>query len=1147
MSVETITGSTDQSHGDIYQLHWIDKVGHCHAFSKGWRFLMADLQLAQEPFFDDSDWQQISLPHDFSINQPYTINGEAQSAYKLGGVGWYRKYFALDPKLADHKVYVTFDGAYMETQVYLNGHLIGEHVNGYQAFSYDLSAFVIPGQENLLAVRVEHQVPSSRWYSGSGLYREAFLTVLPKVHLDKDRLRLSLSQAALEADSQVLEIELGVSQQVSLGDYQLSLSLSEQLADTQQGQTVYESKPVALDLLEESGRLVMPISLRQIKLWSPAQPQLYQLDMLLYHKGAVLDRLTLETGFRQLHFDAECGFFLNGKAFKLQGVCLHHDQGSLGACAYEEAIARQLVLLKEMGANTVRVTHNPSARRLKDLANRLGLFLIEEAFDTWTYAKNGNSHDFSSHFHKTVGHQNAARLKGVTTAETTWAQYSIQAMVLSGLHDPSVLMWSIGNELLEGFSADVSHYPYVAKELCQWITELDQSRPITLGDNKLKDKHFHWAQETKALAEQVNQLQSVQGVIGLNYAKARDYDRLHRDNPTWLLYGSETASAINSRGVYHLKGGASQDHELTSYDQSTVDWGGLASEAWYDTITRDFVAGECVWTGFDYLGEPTPWNKIDSGAADQWPSPKQSYFGILDTAGFAKDSYYFYQSQWSKDKTTLHILPSWQEKDLQLDDQGMVEVVVYSNAASVRILFDDGHGGQIDYGIKALTRHETPAGHCYQLYEGDDAAESPHQNLYLTWKLPYRSGSLRAIAYDDKGQVITQTSGRSCVSSYQQPAQLFWSCFEPPKLLAEPSLLYLDLSLLDAHQTLVANANLLINIEVEGPGMCLALDNGDPRDHRPYTALSRRAYGGKLLAIIALDGRAGQLRITARAAGFVEASYQLTVSEAAVKEKLLAYQLDKYSFIINKTKRQLKAAPRPISQGSDDFAPAADYYVSCQSHCLSDRPVMMFSYATVFTEPLTFQPLTQRLIKGRDIFLPNWLQPKTAAGQLFTKAFPIDWQLTEAVFSEESRVSGQTLCFGEALELEAILKSDTKGLRINQELSLVAKKKRLFQSDTQLSYRYQYDTVQAIGAISLTGLKKPLSSLRLVLDYRSSTNAPSKQLILSLDQIEQPCHYIMLEEVVDVLSLDLTLEQPIRQAFDLARLQLGLWSMVEEA
>ncbi|KIS16780.1 glycosyl hydrolase family 2 protein [Streptococcus equi subsp. zooepidemicus Sz4is] len=208
---------------------------------------------------------------------------------------------------------------------------------------------------------------------------------------------------------------------------------------------------------------------------------------------------------------------------------------------------------------------------------------------------------------------------------------------------------------------------------------------------------------------------------------------------------------------------------------------------------------------------------------------------------------------------------------------------------------------------------------------------------------------------------------------------------------------------------------------------------------------------------------------------------------------------------------------------------------------------MMFSYATVFTEPLTFQPLTQRLIKGRDIFLPNWLQPKTAAGQLFTKAFPIDWQLTEAVFSEESRVSGQTSCFGQSLKLEAILKPDTKGLRINQELSLVAKKKLLCQSDTQLSYRYQYDTVQAIGAISLTGLKKPLSSLRLVLDYRSSTNAPSKQLILSLDQIEQPCHYIMLEEVVDVLSLDLTLEQPIRQAFDLARLQLGLWSMVEEA
>lgn len=476
-----------------------------------------------------------------------------------------------------------------------------------------------------------------------------------------------------------------------------------------------------------------------------------------------------------------------------------------------------------------------------------------------------------------------------------------------------------------------------------------------------------------------------------------------------------------------------------------------------------------------------------------------------------------------------------------------MEVVVYSNAASVRILFDDGHEGQIDYGIKTLTRHETPAGHCYQLYEGDDAAELPHQNLYLTWKLPYRSGSLRAIAYDDKGQVLTQTSGRSCVSSYQQPAQLSWSCFEPPKLLAEPALIYLELSLLDAHQTLVANANLLINIEVEGPGMCLALDNGDPRDHQPYSSLSRQAYGGRLLAIIALDGRAGQLKVTARAQGLQEASYQLTVAEAAIKEKLLAYRLDKYSFITDKTKRQLKADPRPISQGSDGLAFATDYYVSCQSHCLSDKPVMIFSYATVFTEPLTFQPLTQRLIKGKDIFLPSWLQPKTAAGHLLTKAFPIDWQLAAPVFTEESRVSGQTSCFGQSLKLEAILKPDTKGLRINQELSLVAKKKLLCQSDTQLSYRYQYDTVQAIGAISLTGLKKPLASLRLVLDYRSSSSAPSKRLSLSLDQVEQPCQYILLDSVLDVLSLDLTLEQPVGQAFALESLKLGLWSMAEEA
>lgn len=1097
-----------------YQVQWIDQAKRQQDFSKGWRFLLANLGLAQKPSFDDSDWEQISLPHDFSITQPYTVNGEAESAYKLGGVAWYRKYFALDPSLLGHRIWIHFDGAYMEAEVYINGQLLGRHCNGYQSFTYDLSHMINFGQENLLAVRLENKVPSSRWYSGSGLYRDVSISVLPEIHVERDQVRLNLSQI-----NHRLDIDFGLSQIVEASEYQVGISLLELAPDFQPAACIYQMAPKDLPSLQESEAYKVRVDAGTFKLWSPDSPHLYQLEIDLYHKGKLSDKLSLETGFRYYHFDHQHGLSLNGLPFKLQGVCLHHDQGSLGASAFEDAIIRQLSLLKDMGANTIRVAHNPSARKLKKWANRLGLFLIEEAFDTWTYPKNGNQHDFSSFFHQPLGGQNARFLKRALSAKISWAQYSIESMILSGIHDPSVLMWSIGNELMEGFSADVSHYPMLGRQICDWILALDRTRPITFGDNKLKDSSFLWFKEIAEIAEYVTCLSEVEGLVGLNYAKGSDYDQLHQDYPEWILYGSETSSAINSRGCYQT---SNQNCELTSYDQSTVDWGSLSSESWYDAITRDFVAGECVWTGFDYLGEPTPWNKIDSGSATKWPSPKHSYFGIMDTAGFAKDRYYFYQSQWSKKKNTLHLLPTWQKGDIQLDEDGLVEVVVYSNAASVALVFESPEGQKVNHGLKSFTQYRTPTGHSYQLYEGEDASEIPHENLYLKWRIPYRKGTLRALAYDETGKVISQTSGRKQVQNYGKVASLHWKLFESP--LGSPrNLLFVELSLVDAKGELVANSHSLVHIQVKGQGKLLTLDNGNPFDHRSYDQASRKAYRGKLLLIIASAGQAGSLEITAKVLGLATATYKLELSERAENVRLLTYKMRKYQFSIaekNQSSSQLLQIP--------------------------GLPMAVFCYKTSLSIPLLMDSPTQNLMEGQDVFLPGWIQARTADGSLISKALPVSWNVANPIFSKAEIIKGETTFLDKVLECQAFLQPIKKSLRIHQDISLVAQKHVLAPSDDKVVFTFKYDTIQAIGAISIEYLNLPLKEVTISLSYRSHLVGPAKNRTVFLNQVNSKEQVHFFDETLDVLQLEVKLEAKTKQKILPKNFKIGLWNLIEE-
>ncbi|MDV5977611.1 UNVERIFIED_CONTAM: glycoside hydrolase family 2 protein [Streptococcus canis] len=1126
-----------------YQFHYLYQEGRRQRFNQGWRFLMSDVPCAQDPSFDDSDWQEINLPHDFSLTQPYTRNGEAESAYKLGGVGWYRNYFVIDDSLSCRPIELTFEGAYMETEVYVNGHFVGKHLNGYQEFSYDISQFVRVGAENLLAVRVENKVPSSRWYSGSGLYREVSLSVLPQLHFMADQVSLTLANTAVQEETQKkVDLRFALNQSIQAFHYQLSLCLWEQSHHSKNRKLLCQLTEVSLAELALSKQYGLTLTLEELQLWSPDNPQLYDLELTLCYQGQVIDRFSLETGFRQLAFTANQGLFVNGRAVKLKGVCLHHDQGGLGSCAYEDALARQLVLLKDMGANTIRSTHNPSSPKLRQLANRLGFFVIEEAFDTWTYAKNGNVNDFSNYFHQAIGTENASYLQRVRSPETSWAQYSIEAMVWSAKNDPSVLMWSIGNELMEGFSADVSHYPEMTRQICQWIAAIDTSRPITFGDNKLKDPDFCWHEEVLQMATILSQLDHPQGLIGLNYANGEDYDRLHEEHPDWLLYGSETASAITSRAYYKEKQKVlDSSYHLTSYDHAKVDWGAFASQAWYDTITRDFVAGECVWTGFDYLGEPTPWNKIDSGAVGLWPSPKNAYFGILDTAGFPKDSYYFYQSQWAQGQTTLHLLPIWQKEQLCFDEQGLVEVVVYSNAASVQLMFEDEQGNLTDYGTKAFQTHSTPTGHTYQLYQGADAAKNPHENLYLTWRVPYQKGLLRAVAYDISGKNISKTSGRSQVRTYGSVAQLSWQAFESP-IDSPQELLYLDLSLLDSRDELVSHAQDWLQVQVEGPARLLALDNGNPTDHTPYQEPLRQAYGGKLLAILALTGEAGRIKVTAKGPQQLSSVFQTQVAYRVPQERLVTLPLEKYQF-----KKSRLTSQQGVGQARLKSTQSLSYLENKKDQQKADKVgaphILVTSYQHYLSLPLQVCPQAFDFKKGNDIFLPQWLQVKDAQGSLVKKAFPVTWCLKEKTFTKPIVVTGYVSCFGQSMPVEARLNLAQAGKRRHQNLSLVAKQSLITTSQQKLTYCYQYDTVQAIGAMSLQNHTGTPLSVSVTISYGSQSSIKQETLMLADSHLSQLEEVIFFDDMLTVLYLAVTLE--VIEGPDLTEdsIQIGLWDL----
>lgn len=849
-------------------------------FNDGWKFYLGDNSSASGANFDDSSWDDVSLPHDFSIDREFTTSGEAESGFLPGGTGWYRKTFVLPESYAGKTLVINFDGVYSDAYVYVNGTQLGENHYGYTSFAFDISDYVTcdGSTENVIAVKAVNNIPSSRWYSGSGIYRDVTLIATDPVHVERYGTKVTTPDIASGTGTVSTEVTVKNDSNTAAN---VTVRNTVYTSDGTQASNFAETS-VTVNAGATATATSEPV-VSKPELWSTDSPTMYYVSTELLVDGSVVDTYDTEFGFRYFSFDSDTGFYLNGEAVKLNGVCMHHDQGALGSAAAYDAMYRQLAKMKDMGVNAIRTSHNPADEDFIDICNELGLLVMEEAFDGWSVSKNGNSNDFGKYFNTSLSSSNQI-LGG--NSSMTWAEYAVKSMVSRDRNDPSIILWSLGNEIQEGASAD-SSFPTIAQNLIDWIEEEDTTRPTTIGSNKRTT--------SGTLGSVHNVISSNGGIVGFNYASSSELSSMH--NTYGPIISSETSSAVNSRGIYSSQANASNvdgKYHLTSYDTSKVSWGITAHDSIWNTMTLDYVAGEFVWTGWDYLGEPTPWNGTGSGDSGRGCIPNSSYFGIVDTAGFEKDTYYLYRSQWNQDDNTLHLVTAW-DSDNMLTNNGKTPVVVYSNAPKVELY----RNGML-IGTATRTVNTTNAGHTYYTYTTSSSdssiceavSASGSSSLYATFNVVYEAGMISAKAYDESGNEITQTSGNASVSTPGTVSKLNVQTDKTEILADGSSLAYISVDVTDANGNLDTTATNTINFSLTGNGEIVGVDNGDQATTAKYqqssvltstTSANIAAYAGKALVIVRSTKDAGSFTVNVSSSGLTSGS--ATVTTTAVSEE----------------------------------------------------------------------------------------------------------------------------------------------------------------------------------------------------------------------------------------------------------------------
>ena len=789
------------------------------SFDHGWRFAKGDPAGAAEPRFADGAWRALDLPHDWAIEGPFDpkINPHV-GALPSFGVAWYRKRFTPPAEAKGRRYSIELDGVMANARVFLNGHELGGRPYGYIGFALDLTPQLVFGAENVVAVRVAPEAESSRWYPGAGIYRHVWVDATGPVHVARWGTTVTTPEVTDAAAKVLVRTELRNEEAEAA-----AVSLETTVLDAA-GRVV--ARAAAAPAVGPGGTEVVPVALAvdHPQRWDLDRPYLYTAVSTVKRKGAVLDRYETRFGIRTIEYGPEIGFRLNGRPVRFQGVCNHHDLGALGAAVNARAIERQLEILKRMGANAVRTSHNPPAPELLDAADRMGMLVMDEAFDMWGKPKVANGH-------------------GKYFAE--WSERDLRDLVRRDRNHPSVVMWSIGNEILEQADSDGGK---AARRLTDICHQEDATRPTTAGFNQT------WNAIRNGLADQVD-------IPGFNYG-VREYSKILAEHPTWTIVGAETASCVSSRGVYHLPIEKYEKHpslQLTSYDVIAPPWAYCPDVEFAGLESSPRVLGEFVWTGFDYIGEPTPffpWDKPRDPA--DWPA-RSSYFGIVDLAGFPKDRFYLYQSQWTK-APMVHVLPHWNWAGREGQP---IPVMAYTNAEEVELFLNGRSLGRKRKGAEPV---EIPVG---QKISDDLRFSSRYR---LLWQVTYAPGTLRAVAYSG-GQAVASDQVRTAGN----PARVVIAPDRSRIHADGEDLSFVTVRIEDAEGNLVPDASDLVRFAVTGAGRIAAVDNGNAASLEPFQAEERKAFSGMALLVVrSKRDEKGEVQVTATATGLAPARTVLT-------------------------------------------------------------------------------------------------------------------------------------------------------------------------------------------------------------------------------------------------------------------------------
>ncbi|HEY3594645.1 MAG TPA: beta-galactosidase GalB [Polyangiaceae bacterium] len=793
------------------------------SFDQAWRFFKGDVAGGERADLDDSEWRALDVPHDWIIEEPFDRKYNPHTGgLPIAGVGWYRKHLRNVP-IVGRRYSIEFDGAMANARVFLNGREIGARPYGYIGFAFDLTPDLrFGGADNVIAVRLQSEEESSRWYPGAGLYRHVWLVETGDIHVARFGTFVTTPTVSDESARVVVRTDLQNHRTTAAG-----VTLDTAIVDAS-GETVARTSTARSVVATSIDRSETSLDVPRPHRWDVDDPYLYSAVSEIREGERVVDRYVTPFGVRTIGIDKARGFLLNGRQQKLRGVCMHHDLGALGSAVNDRAVERQLRIMKEMGANAIRTSHNPPAPEVLDWCDRLGLLVMDEAFDMWRKPKVKN---------------------GYAKLFDQWAETDLRDMIRRDRNHPSVVLYSIGNEIGEQTEPDGWK---IAQNLTHICHDEDPTRKVTAAFNQADE-----AIQNK-LADQVD-------VPGFNY-QAHNYQRFLTDHPDWVIVGSETNSSVSSRGVYHLPIELYPKHpslQLSSYDIIAPTWGYMP-DVEFDVQERlPNVLGEFVWTGFDYIGEPTPyfWERYGPKFdAPDWPA-RSSYFGIVDLAGFPKDRYFLYQSVWST-KPMVHLLPHWNWAGREGQP---IPVMVYTNAESVELFLNGRSLGKKRKGDEPVI---LPT---WDNISHDHKFASKYR---LLWQVPYEPGALRAVA-STGGQTVATTE----MHTAGPPARIRVTPDRTELRADGQDLAFLEVRVEDKNGNLCPLADNLVRFAVEGAGSVAGVDNGNAATVEPFQAKERHAFGGLALLIVRPKrDPSGSIRVVSSADGLESAITVLTTS-----------------------------------------------------------------------------------------------------------------------------------------------------------------------------------------------------------------------------------------------------------------------------